>query len=237
MSLLSSIFSSSSPVSYLGVTDWHSHILPGVDDGVADIETSLAILAEYEKMGFSQVWFTPHIMEDVPNETADLKENFESLLTEYKGNMTLKLAAENMIDGLFYERLKNNDVLPIGHRHEMLLVETTVFSAPMDFEDTLRKIRHTGYYPLLAHPERYDYLRSIKDYRKLKDIGVRFQLNLLSLDGAYGKVAQKKAQDLLSLGMYDHFGSDLHRIGQIERLKSLELSKSRQRHLGLMNNL
>ncbi|MCM1138952.1 MAG: capsular biosynthesis protein [Muribaculum sp.] len=236
MSILSSIFSSPRPVSYHGMTDWHSHILPGVDDGVADIETSLAILAEYEKMGFSQVWLTPHIMEDVPNTTIALKKRFDTLLTEYNGKMILRLAAENMIDGLFYERLKNNDILPIGDKHEMLLVETTVFNAPMDFEDTLCEIRHKGYYPLLAHPERYDYLRSIKEYRKLKEIGVRFQLNLLSLDGAYGKGVQKKAQDLLSLGMYDHFGSDLHRIGQVEWIKSLKLSKRRQRLLGVSNS-
>ena len=56
-----------------GLTDCHSHILPGVDDGVRTMEESLAILDRYERLGMKTVWLTPHIMEDVPNKTADLK--------------------------------------------------------------------------------------------------------------------------------------------------------------------
>lgn len=216
---------------YSGFLDWHSHILPGVDDGVADLETSLAILDEYEAMGISRVWLTPHIMEDVPNSTSDLKRVFNDLRSAYRGQVELHLAAENMIDSLFYERLKSNDVLPIGDNHEMILVETTVFNAPIDFEDTLAEILRKGYYPLLAHPERYAYIQSITEYKRLKDLGVRFQLNILSLDGAYGKGVQQKACDLLKLGMYDRIGTDLHRITQIQRLKELALAKSSIRQI------
>lgn len=222
---LSSIFSRAKAFDYTGVTDWHCHILPGVDDGVGDIETSLSILAEYEKMGIKEVWLTPHIMEDVPNTTTQLKERHEELVSAYNGPITLRLAAENMIDSLFYERLADNDVLPIGHRHNMLLVETSTFSAPIDFEDTLKEIRSKGYYPLLAHPERYAYMHTIKDYHKLKEIGVLFQLNLLSLTGFYGKTAMEKSHKRLKDGMYDAFGSDLHRPEQLLYLNQLSLTK------------
>ena len=50
-----------------GFTDCHSHILPGVDDGVKTLRESLAILAKYEDLGISDLWLTPHIMEDIPN--------------------------------------------------------------------------------------------------------------------------------------------------------------------------
>ena len=222
---LSSLFSRPRRLDYNGMTDWHCHILPGVDDGVADMETSLSILDEYEKMGIKEVWLTPHIMEDIPNTTSGLKERHEDLLSAYKGPIIICLAAENMIDSLFYDRLANNDLLPIGHRNNMLLVETNTFNAPIDFENTLKDIRHKGYYPLLAHPERYAYIHTLRDYQKLKEIGVRFQLNLLSLTGFYGKTAMEKSHKIMKSGMYDTFGSDLHMPEQLLYLNQLSLKK------------
>ena len=53
-----------------GFTDWHSHILPGVDDGIRTEQESLALLEDFERAGVKEVWFTPHIMEDIPNTTS-----------------------------------------------------------------------------------------------------------------------------------------------------------------------
>ena len=64
---------------FQGFTDWHSHILPGVDDGVRDMEESLAILKRYEDAGIKRVWLTPHIMEDYPNTTDSLRARFKEL--------------------------------------------------------------------------------------------------------------------------------------------------------------
>lgn len=228
---LPALFSRPKKFDYNGLTDWHSHILPGVDDGVETMDDSLAILGEYEKMGITEVWLTPHIMEDVPNTTSELKARHEQLLSAYHGPIVVRLASENMIDELFYDRLAANDVLPIGHKHNMLLVETTAFSAPMDLADTLKEIRRKGYYPLLAHPERYAYIQSIKEYQKLKDTGVLFQLNLLSLAGHYGKAAMEKARHMLKNGMYDAFGSDLHRAEQLMHLTRLSLTKAQTQTL------
>ena len=225
LSLFPGLFSRPKRFDYKGLTDWHSHILPGVDDGVEDMPTSLAILSEYEKMGIKEVWLTPHIMEDVPNTTSQLRNRHEELLQAYHGPIVLRLASENMIDSLFYDRLADNDLLPIGHRHNMLLVETSTFNAPIDFEETLKEIMNKGYYPLLAHPERYTYLHTSGDYQKLKEIGVLFQLNLLSLTGFYGKTAMEKSHKMLKGGMYDAFGSDLHRQEQLLYLNRLSLTK------------
>ena len=62
---------------FSGYTDWHSHLLPGVDDGVKTIDTSLSILARYEELGVRRVWLTPHIMEDIPNTTESLRQRFD----------------------------------------------------------------------------------------------------------------------------------------------------------------
>ena len=114
-----------------GMTDAHSHILPGVDDGVPDMDSSLAILREYEAQGITSVWLTPHIMEDIPNETAELQQRFAELQAVYDGPITLRLAAEYMLDGVFDERFKNRDLLT--HSGNNILVETSYFTPPMGF--------------------------------------------------------------------------------------------------------
>jgi hypothetical protein len=87
---------------FKGFRDYHSHILYGVDDGVKTLEEALDILSLYESLGFSEVWLTPHIMEDIPNETARLKSRFEELKNAYReklrGDLELHLAAEYMLD-------------------------------------------------------------------------------------------------------------------------------------------
>lgn len=113
-----------------GFTDWHSHILPGVDDGVQTMEEALEILAKYDELGVKEVWLTPHIMEDIPNTTQHLKERFAELRAAYKGNVILHLAAENMLDNLFEERLEKDDLLSIGEKGDHLLVETSYFNPP-----------------------------------------------------------------------------------------------------------
>jgi len=225
MSVFSKIFGTNVPVSLEGSTDWHCHILPGVDDGVRTMEESLSILNQYERAGVKTVWLTPHIMEDVPNTTAKLRERFDELRQAYKGSIELHLAAENMLDNLFAERLEANDLLPIGENGDMLLVETSYFNAPLNMESVLQEIMRKGYFPLIAHPERYFYITDMQTYSRWKDLGARLQLNLLSLGGHYGADARDKAIRLLSDGMYDCAGSDLHRSQQTEMLNKLTLPK------------
>lgn len=194
-----------------GATDWHSHILPGVDDGIQTMEESLAVLDSYEKLGIREVWLTPHIMEDMPNTPDELRARFQELQEAYEGSIILHLAAENMLDNLFSERIESGDLLPIGSKGNHLLVETSYYQAPMDLYGTLKRIIEKGYQPILAHPERYIYMTD-KDYDYLSGMKVKMQMNLMSLAGGYGKSAQDKAQSLLAKGYYSFFGSDLHRL-------------------------
>ena len=90
-----------------GATDYHSHILPGVDDGVESMEEALRILAAYEELGIKELWLTPHIMEDIPNTPEKLQARFAELTSRYKGSITLHLAAEYMIDNHLRSLLMN----------------------------------------------------------------------------------------------------------------------------------
>lgn len=207
------------PVTSLnGFTDWHCHILPGVDDGVSDMGQTLEILRQYEEEGVAEVWFTPHIMEDMPNTPEVLRERFKEVLKQYSGTMKLHLGAENMMDTLFEERLESGDLLPIGPESKQLLVETSYFNPPMGMKETLKKIREKGFQPVLAHPERYAYMDR-NDYRSLKNEEVSFQVNLLSFSGYYGKEAKDRAIWLYQHNMYDLLGTDLHHVRMLEHLK------------------
>ena len=190
-------------------TDHHSHILPGVDDGVKKMETSLKVLERYEQLGVAEVWCTPHVMEDIPNTTAGLQARFAELCEAYQGPIKLHLAAEYMMDELFEERLEQGDLLKLGDEGNQVLVETSYFTPPMDMDAILRRIKQKGIYPMLAHPERYVYMNKER-YKELKNNGIRFQLNLSSVAGAYGSEAKDKARWILKQNFYNIAGSDLH---------------------------
>ena len=197
-----------------GAVDRHSHILPGVDDGVKDMEESLKILSYGELLGVKEWWCTPHVMEDCANTTADLQARFAELCEAYKGPIKLRLAAEYMLDTVFEQRLKDRDLLTM--EDDILLVEASVMAEPYDLDGMLKDIMSAGYRPLLAHPERYRYLET-KDYDRLHEIGVLFQLNLGSVTGYYGESALKKARYILDKSWYTFAGSDCHRLSSIQR--------------------
>lgn len=217
-----------------GTTDWHSHILPGVDDGFKDMKDSLKAIDELEKLGVRHLWLTPHVMEDVPNDTKALRKRFEELRLAYDGNLKLHLGSENMLDALFEERLETKDFLPIGENGTHLLVETSYFNPPMNMTGILEQVKSKGYHPVLAHPERYQYMDE-KDYVRLKDMGVMYQANYFSLLGAYGSTAQKKLEWLLQKGMIDLMGSDLHRLTVLVKL--VEHSPRHNKHLEAMKTV
>lgn len=208
-----------------GFTDWHSHILPGVDDGIAKLEDSLAVLKRYEEAGIRKIWLTPHVMEDFPNTPDSLRERFGELKEAYNGNIELRLASENMLDSLFEERLEKNEFLPIGEDGKHLLVETSYMNPPYAMEDMIEKAQSLGYTLILAHPERYRYMEEA-DYRKWKDRGLLFQTNFMSLVEAYGETARKKAEWLLKEGMIDICGSDVHRLNFFDHFVEQSPKKS-----------
>jgi tyrosine-protein phosphatase YwqE len=195
-----------------GAIDQHCHILYGLDDGVKRQEDSLKILGFLEEEGVAEVWFTPHVMEDVPNTTEGLQQRFEELKSVYDGGLRLHLAAEYMIDNLFEKRLANRDLLL--HGDDTVLVETSSVAPPINLWEILEAMCSAGYRPLIAHPERYRYMDK-DDYRRLHAMGCLMQLNLPSVVGFYGESARVRALDLLDKGWYHMAGSDCHRFRAI----------------------
>lgn len=209
-----------------GFCDCHCHLLPGVDDGIGKLEETILILKKWDSLGVKEVWMTPHVMEDYPNTPANLKELFAQVCADLNVTMQLHLAAEHMMDGLFVRRLQDDDLLPcrVNGNSNCLLLETSYYSPPMNMDQMIDNTKEKGYTPLLAHPERYQYMSSA-DYRCWKQQGVLLQLNVPSLVGAYGCEVQHKAEDLLNQGMYDCCGSDTHSLDQVEVFLDSMISK------------
>ena len=207
-----------------GFCDIHCHLLPGVDDGVKEREETVRILDRWESLGMSEVWLTPHIMEDIPNKPDELSAHFERFTASYRGHIRLHLAAEHMMDGPFLERLEADDLLPIGKDGKRLLVETSYYIPPMNMDGIIDKVKQKGYEPILAHPERYQYM-DFRDYAHWKAKGVLLQLNVPSLVGAYGQEVQAKARKLLDKGMYDCCGTDTHSAEQMDYFLESMISK------------
>lgn len=212
-------------------TDCHSHLLWGVDDGIKVPEDTLACLHLMEEAGLQHQWLTPHIMEDIPNREEDLKARFAEICAAYaaeaapeKRQVTLHLGAEYMMDNLFSERLETTPLLTT-FEGETLLVETSTVFPPLNMDEIFQRIKQKGYRPMLAHPERYIYMKE-SDYKNLYYKGILLQLNLPSLLGSYGEMEKAKAEWMLERGMYYTFGTDTHRVKQLENtIKNKNLSE------------
>ena len=192
-----------------GAFEIHCHVLPDVDDGVQTLDLALDTLDKYVKLGYQGVVLTPHIMGEWPkNNRSFLTPRFEELKKQAPSELQLKLAGEYMLDHLFLGHLEKGELLTFDGKH--LLVETSYMAPSPIMDQQLYETNIAGYQPILAHPERYVYMNRTH-YDKLKDRGILFQLNLLSLIGAYGSGAKKKAKELLDAGYYDFVGTDTHR--------------------------
>ena len=202
--------------------DIHSHTLPAIDDGSQSLQESIDMLKEFIDVGYKKIICTPHIMVDAyKNSPTKVRETLAFLREEAlkEGlNIQIEAAAEYYLDDGFLEHLKSGDLLTFGDNY--LLFETSYMDKPINMEDFIFEIQSSGYTPVLAHPERYRYIKDLdKEYSRLKDLGVLFQVNLNSLIGGYGKDAKRKAEYLVKSGYISFLGSDAHGLRHIEGVK------------------
>jgi len=212
--------------------DIHSHIIPSIDDGAKDIEESIKLLKELETIGYKKVITTPHIMSDAyKNSASNIYEGLRILqdkMAQEDIGLELDVGAEYYLDDGFYDRLKDEHVMSINQKY--LLFETSYMSKPMLLEDMIYAISTAGYIPLMAHPERYRYIKNpIEEYKRFKDLGVMFQVNINSFGGYYGQDAKNKALFLSDAGMIDFLGSDVHHIKQLKMLNDVIYTKEYQK--------
>ena len=218
-------------VDYLhNFVDIHNHILPGIDDGAKNVQESIDLIHGFKELGITNLVTTPHIMSNLyPNTKETITASLDLLTNELLANdlkdISIEAAAEHMIDDSFKELLEQGEVMSM--RKQYLLVEMSYLQPSINFDDAIKSIMKKGFFPILAHPERYGYWHTNKaNYSKYKKKGVQYQLNLLSLSDYYGPEVQRMALYLLDHGLIDYIATDIHRREQIEFLKEIKINVS-----------
>jgi tyrosine-protein phosphatase YwqE len=204
--------------------DMHSHLLPGIDDGSPDLATSIQLINGLLHLGFKKLITTPHIMQDMyPNKRDDILQRYEGLKKDIEAegiNVDIEVAAEYFLDDNFKKLLTNKEPL-LTFGDNLVLVEFSMASEPFDFKELLFEMQMQTYKPVIAHPERYIYHERNKEFfEELKAAGYLFQLNIMSLAGAYGKTVHELARYFIKHEYYDVAGTDLHNIHQLSHLQT-----------------
>ena len=200
--------------------DIHSHVIPGIDDGVETIEESVSMIRKMQDLGYTRIVTTPHVMWDCYKNTPEIilsgLEEVRQAVKDAGLTIQVDAAAEYFIDEHFVDLLATGQkllTLP-GNR---LLVELPYSTQLMNTSETLFSIIENGYQPVLAHPERYTYFHSNPSiYKKLCDQGCELQVNVLSLSNYYGENVYKMAEWLLKNGLITYLGTDAHRMQHLD---------------------
>lgn len=203
-------------------TDVHSHLLPGIDDGSPNIETSINIIRELKTLGLKKLLLTPHVSADMfPNSSEIILQKLEELKVAVKEqDIDIELAAsgEYFFDEQFIELYRNNQLLTFGQKY--VLVELPHYTLPLNIYDVFFDMKTHGYKVIIAHPERYSYFYySFKNFEKLKQQDLLFQCNIFSFSNYYSFYTRKIAERMMKNNMINFVGTDIHSIKQIEILK------------------
>ena len=212
------------------MTDVHSHILFGIDDGSRTISESIELLKKLKSVGFNNVILTPHFILD-----STYNSNYESNIKIYNElkerlideniDINIYLGNEIFIDKNVPTLLEKNIITSLNET-KYVLVEFPMHNKLLNIEDILYEIRSKGYEVVIAHPERYDAFK--EDYSivdTLREDGFLFQSNYSSILGYYGKDSIKLLKYMLKRHYIDFLGTDIHRIEKtyvIDNFKKIE---------------
>ena len=211
-------------------TDIHCHILPGIDDGAPDADYGAELVMRMSAWGLSRIIATPHIVGEVYENTP---ESISAALTRLQESMhakgiptTVQSAAEHRLDDLFSRNIIADTL--ISHPGKHVLIENSFMQEARDIDSIVIRLTNRGYIPIMAHPERFVYYHSanLKRYFELHRLGVRFQVNLLSIAGRYGSEPRHVAERLIEAGIVDFFGTDVHRHEHCDAIEAFLSSRN-----------
>jgi protein-tyrosine phosphatase len=203
--------------------DMHSHLLPGIDDGVESLDHAVETILALQKLGYKKLITTPHVMMGVYDNSSvkvlQKRDELKAYLAEKEIDVQIEASSEYYLDEHFLEILKTGaELLPFGNNY--ILFETAFMHASPLINEAVFLMQASGQRPVLAHPERYLYMHEdFNQYIDLHDKGVLFQLNLSSLTGYYSPMVRKLARKLIDEKMVDFLGTDCHGIRHIPNLE------------------
>ena len=203
--------------------DIHNHILYGIDDGSISYLDSIRILKELEQEQIHDILLTPHYIIGSDYNANNKKK--QELLKTLKNNTSVNLYIGNevYIDNDIIDYIKQGMISTINNTR-YLLIELPLNEKLEIMYDIIFELRSYGVIPIVAHPERYHYLK-LEDLIKLIDQGCLLQGNITSLNNKYGKDAKDNLILLLKKHMIHVLGTDTHRNGKINLKEALDTLK------------
>lgn len=230
-----SFFSKQKTIPTALVTDMHSHLIPAIDDGVKSIQEACDVIDQLLNLGYKKFITTPHIMTDYFGNTASsvqaAYDQFLPQLRERNYTMPFSCAAEYYLDdAVISAAARKEKFLTFGDKY--LLFETNVISEPLQLKEFIFSLTLQGYKPVMAHPERYQYM-NLEKAEDLHHRGVLLQVNLLSLIGHYGPPIQRLAEKLIAHGWVDMLGTDCHNFDHTRLLRGVFRTTSYRKALDL----
>lgn len=220
--------------------DIHSHLIPAIDDGSKAAQETVRMLKEFKHLGYEKVITTPHTHPSYPNTVETIAAGYQNLISEVGSEIEVQLeyGSEYYVDETLSSKIRSGEIISFGDGY--VLVESSFMNKPMIFESVLFELKSKGYQPVLAHPERYQFLEGRLDWiTELRSMNILMQVTIGSFSGYYGEEPKRIAMQMLKKGWIDFLGSDLHRVSQIEPLKAgLGLKKVQElvRSNRLLNN-
>ena len=203
--------------------DFHSHILPGLDDGATSLENSIFLAKAMKEWGFERVTCTPHITNLYPNTPDTIRPAFELLQDSIKKegiDLDIRMSAEyRLVPETWPGVLENNWLMPIEDKFILMEFPITHPEQMGDIKplEEFKRIISMGLTPILPHPERYFYL-SHSELMSFVEAGVKIQCNYGSLAGLYGTEVQQNVRNIISEGIVSFYGTDLHNAHYVEVL-------------------
>lgn len=200
--------------------DFHSHIIPNIDDGSTSMKDTINMINEARQAGFTEIISTSHYIQKYYDldcfEREKILDIIKKKVSEKKEiNIKLYLGSEIYFTPEIIELIKNKKASTINNTR-YLLFELPMNTKPLFVKEMVYELMQNGYIPIIAHPERYSYVQeNIRYIEELAGMGVLFQSNYGSIIGMYGNSAKKTLKKLLKNNLISFLGSDVHRTGQI----------------------
>lgn len=218
-------------------TDIHCHVLPGVDDGTPDIDTSVMLISRMQRWGIDRIFASPHVTKDAFPNTPDILDaatgRLNKALGENGSEIRVSHHAEYRLDEFSKSQWEKNIYMPLPDHY--IMIENPFVAEAWFIDQCVFDLQVKGFTPILAHPERYSYyFRNRGRYDALHNAGAKFQINLLSLAGAYGKEQREVAEYLISKGYVDFLGSDLHNAAHADAIDAYLQTKQATSHLSAL---
>jgi protein-tyrosine phosphatase len=194
--------------------DLHCHLLPGIDDGAADLDVSLGMAEASVADGVSILACTPHILPGLYHNSGPqirgAVQTLQQVLDQRGIPLRLVSGADNHMTPNFVAGLQSGHLLTLSNSR-YVLVEPPHHTEPPHLEDFFFKLLVAGFVPILTHPERLTWVpQRYETIRRLGEAGVWMQITAGSVTGAFGRTARYWAERMLHEGRVHILATDAH---------------------------